>query len=238
MDFENTFMVKAPIAEVYDALMDVERVVVCMPGAEVLAPTAEDTFSIGVKVKLGPMTMTYRGDLQVLERDQEAHAAAMRIKVREVRGQGTAAAEVGMRLHQEAETTHATINAKVQLSGRAATMGSGIIEEVSGKLVEQFAENLAAMLAGGRPEPALSTPADDGAVNVGARSVQDREPTTSTGRRPAEPTQAPVSQVDSLRVAPLAASMLADRMRDPRVAGAMLGAAVLFGYVLGARSRR
>ena len=69
MEFENTFTVKAPVDEVYDALLDVERVAPAMPGAQVLEKAGDDSYKVAIKVKLGPVTMTYRGDVTVVERD-------------------------------------------------------------------------------------------------------------------------------------------------------------------------
>jgi carbon monoxide dehydrogenase subunit G len=90
MKFENTFTVVAPIDEVWAALMDIERVAPCMPGAEVLERTGENAYRVGVKVKLGPMSMLYRGQVEIAERDDAARHAVMRARATEARGQGTA----------------------------------------------------------------------------------------------------------------------------------------------------
>ena len=72
MKFENAFVVQAPIDEVHAALLDVERVAPCMPGAEVLEKTGDDAYKVAIKVKVGPMSMTYKGDVQIVERDDAA----------------------------------------------------------------------------------------------------------------------------------------------------------------------
>ena len=110
MQFENTFDVEAPVDEVYAALLDVERVAPCVPGAEVLEQTGEDAYKVAIKVKVGPMSMQYKGDVEIVERDPSAHRAVMRAKTREARGQGTANADVVMHLASEgADRTHGTI---------------------------------------------------------------------------------------------------------------------------------
>src|ERR671934_171956 len=75
MKFENTFAVDAPIDEVYAALLDVERVAPCVPGAEVLERTGEDAYKVAIKVRVGPISMQYRGDVEIVERDESAHQA-------------------------------------------------------------------------------------------------------------------------------------------------------------------
>src|SRR3954466_9048486 len=98
MQFENTFEVDAPIDRVYETMLDVERVAPNVPGAEVLEQTGDDAYKVGIKVKIGPITMNYRGDRQIVERDDAAHRAVMRVKAKEARGQGTADADAAMEL--------------------------------------------------------------------------------------------------------------------------------------------
>ena len=171
MKFENTFEVDAPIDEVYATLLDVERVAPCVPGAEVLEKTGDDAYQVAIKVKVGPISMTYKGNVEVIERDDANHRAVMRAKARETRGQGTADAKVELKLVQEGPTTKGTMVADVQLAGRAAAMGRGIIQDVSGKLVQTFAKNLETMLAGG------GTPAEAAAATASAAGT----PAAATG---------------------------------------------------------
>ena len=152
MRFENAFTVDAPVDEVWRTLLDVERVAHCMPGAEVTERIDDDAYKVSVKVKVGPMSMTYRGEVQIVDRDEQERRATMHVKAKEARGQGTADADVQMSLAEEAGGTHAAIETEVQLSGRIAAMGQSVIRDVSAKLIETFAANLAAMLSdGGEP---------------------------------------------------------------------------------------
>src|SRR4030081_2316208 len=136
MKFENEFTVAAPIEEVWATLLDVERVAPCMPGAEVLERTGDNAFKVGIRVKVGPISMLYRGQVEISERDDSSHRATMRAKAREARGQGTADASVYMTLVEHEQGAHATIATDLQLSGRAAAMGRGVIGDVAQKLVE------------------------------------------------------------------------------------------------------
>src|SRR3954454_5396486 len=161
MKFENTFAVDAPIDEVYATLLDVERVAPCVPGAEVLDKTGDDAYQVAIKVRVGPISMTYRGNVEIIDRDESAHRAVMRARARETRGQGTADARVDLSLTQDGATTNGTMVADVQLAGRAAAMGRGVIQDVSAKIVTTFSQDLEAMLAGGggAAEPAEPTAA-------------------------------------------------------------------------------
>src|ERR671933_1835059 len=158
MRFENHFDVGAPIDEVWDAVLDVERVAPTVPGAQVLDRTGDDAYKVAIRVKVGPMSMTYRGEVEITERDEAAHRAVMKARAKESRGQGTADADVTMVLSGEDGHTSATVTTEVALSGKVATMGQGVLQDVSGRLVDTFAQNLAAMLEGGAT-PSQAQPA-------------------------------------------------------------------------------
>src|SRR3954451_8142867 len=113
--------------------------------------------------------MQYRGDVEVVDKDPEAHSAKLKVQAREARGQGTASADVDMRLDEKGEVTHGQMTATVQLAGRAAAMGRGVIQDVSAKLVDQFANNLGSMLAS-QPEAAAAAGAAPG--NGGGAAVE------------------------------------------------------------------
>jgi carbon monoxide dehydrogenase subunit G len=195
MKFENTFAVDAPIDEVYATLLDVERVAPCVPGAEVIEKSGDDAYTVAIKVRVGPISMTYRGNVEIVERDEANHRAVMRARARETRGQGTADARVDLSLVQEGATTNGTMVADVQLAGRAAAMGRGVIQDVSAKLVSTFAQNLEQMLSGGAGAPAAATadaPATTPAAGgQGAAAAADAPDTTPAGDAPTEPVTAP-----------------------------------------------
>src|SRR5829696_7230437 len=114
MEFQNEFDVKAPIEDVYSAMLDLERVAPAMPGAEVLEKTDEDHYKVAIKVKVGPISMQYKGDVEVVDKDPENHSAKLKVQAREARGQGTASADVDMRLDERGDGTHGQMTANVQ----------------------------------------------------------------------------------------------------------------------------
>jgi uncharacterized protein len=213
MRFENDFSVPAPIDEVWNALLDVERVAPCMPGAEVLERVGDDAYKVGVTVKVGPISMTYRGEVQIVERDEQARRATMRVKAKEARGQGTADARAHMTLAERSNGTDVTIETEVQLSGKVAAMGQGVIADVSAKLVETFAENLAAMLADGNA-------AGDAAAGSGGA------PTATVSVPAVAPRPAPAKS--TVPVGKIAAAVIAGRLGNPRT---LLLVAVVYAAV-------
>jgi uncharacterized protein len=215
MRFENSFDVGAPIDAVWDTLLDVERVAPTVPGAQVLERVGDDAYKVAIKVKVGPMSMTYRGEVEITERDEAAHRAVMKARAKESRGQGTADADVTMVLAGRDGGTSATVTTDVQLSGKAATMGQGVLQDVSRRLVDTFAANLSTMLEGGaRAEPASAA----------------AEPA-----RPSEPLAPAAEPESALDLGSLGGAVVADRLKDPRVVGALLALAAV-AFLLGRRS--
>ena len=160
MEFDNTFTVTAPIDEVWGAVLDVERVAPCVPGAQVLEQTGDNAYKVAIRVKLGPVSMIYNGEVEVVEQYPDDRRAVMSARAKESRGQGTADARVEMRLSQDDGTTHGAIHTDVAISGRAAAMGQGIIADVSARLIDTFAANLAQMLAADQPSAAEAAAPD------------------------------------------------------------------------------
>jgi uncharacterized protein len=247
MDFQNTFSVAAPIDEVWRAMLDVERVAPCVPGAQVVERTGDDAYKVAIKVKLGPMTMTYRGDVAIVEADEAAHRAVMSARAKEARGQGTADATVEMRLTEHDGRTDGTIHSDVAISGRAAAMGQGVIGDVSGRLIETFAANLATMLecspgaeaaeaagAGGAPEPAAAEVAG-GAAEPTAQSGPAQAPPREDASRAGGP---PPQSEEALPLLPIVGGVIAGRLRDPRALIGVLAAIAALFFALGRRSAR
>ena len=216
MRFENHFDVDAPIERVWDAVLDVERVAPTVPGAQVLERVSDDAYKVAIKVKVGPMSMTYRGEVEITDRDEAAHRAVMKARAKESRGQGTADADVTMELTGDNGRTSATVTTDVQLSGKVATMGQGVLQDVSGRLVETFAKNLATMLEAGE------APAAEAAGRRGAGTARGAEAA-------AEPE-------DALDLGSLGGAVVADRLKDPRTLAATRAAGSLVVLLL--RRRR
>jgi uncharacterized protein len=215
MQLDNNFAVTAPLDQVWETLMDFERVAGCVPGASVVART-EDAFDVTMRVKLGPILMQYKGTLEVVERDAAARRAVVRGKAQELKGQGTAEGTVELRLSADGEVTRGTCSADIKLSGRAAAMGKGVITKVGEQLMGQFAQNLQALL---NESPAEVDPGDPAVSERSGANVVEGVETLAEGTRsegvlrdPDEsaPHTAPVEQVEGDR------AMIEGRKSSPR----------------------
>jgi carbon monoxide dehydrogenase subunit G len=155
MELEHSFTVPVPMERAWDVLLDVERVAPCMPGASLDSVTG-DEIAGRIKVKVGPITMTYAGNAKFTERDKDAGVVTLEASGKETRGAGTASASVRSQLSGDGDSTHVTVHTSLNVTGKPAQFGRGVMAEVGGKLIGIFADNLAAMLAaepGPEPEP-------------------------------------------------------------------------------------
>jgi hypothetical protein len=134
---------------------------------------------------------------------------------------------VRMSLEESGAETIGTMKAQVQLAGKAAAMGRGIIEDVSARLVQTFAQNLEGILASGGGDGGDAAAEPEASAAPEEKPAAAPEPSTGSGEAEAE------ADDDGLPVLPLVASMVADRMRDPRVLGGVLGGVLLLGYAIG-----
>ena len=223
MKFENAFEVDAPVDTVWNTILDVDRVAPTVPGAKVLERTSDTAYKVGIKVKLGPMTMQYKGDVEVTEADESAHRAKMKVKAKEARGQGTADADVTMELTGDEQHTKGTIVTDVKVSGKAASMGRGVMQDVAGRLVGTFAENLAKMLEdGGEPAAEEEPPPEREDPRERAAAASAPSNGGTGGATPAG------EEDEALDLGSISGAVLADRLKDPRViVGLLLGLLLL-----------
>jgi len=146
MELEHSFTVPVPENRAWEVLMDVERVAPCMPGAT-LDSVDGDEIKGRIKVKVGPINMTYAGTARFTERDPDAHVITLEASGKETRGAGTASAKVRSMLESQNGHTHVVVHTTLNVTGRPAQFGRGVMSEVGGKLIGIFASNLADMLA-------------------------------------------------------------------------------------------
>ncbi|MDQ6749444.1 MAG: SRPBCC family protein [Actinomycetota bacterium] len=142
MEFNNSFSVPKPIDEVWATMLDLEQVVPCVPGAKVIEKTSEKSVKAEVKIRLGSMSMTYTGPAEIVEQDDAAHRAVMTAKAKEAGGQGNADSRVEVQLTEAGDGTEGTIHSDVNVTGKAAQMGEGVIAGVTEGMIAAFAENL------------------------------------------------------------------------------------------------
>jgi carbon monoxide dehydrogenase subunit G len=148
VQLENSFTVPVPIDEAWRVLLDIERIAPCMPGAALDSVDGDD-FTGRVKVKLGPINLTYQGKASFIEKDEAAHKAVIDARGKDQRGNGTAAAVVTAKLAAEGAITRVDVLTDLNITGRPAQFGRGVMTDVGNKLLGQFADKLAAQLGEG-----------------------------------------------------------------------------------------
>src|SRR3954451_24455185 len=152
MKLENDFTVPAPIDEAWAVLLDVERVAPCLPGAAVEPGGDEGSYNGTITVKVGPITARYKGTVRIQEADEAARRAVMRAQAKDARGQGTAAATTPSTMEEAAEGTKVKVVTDMRVTGPAAQFGRGVMQDVSAKMMRQFADCLAREMSGPAPE--------------------------------------------------------------------------------------
>jgi uncharacterized protein len=153
MELEHSFTVPVPEERAWEVLLDVKRVAPCMPGAT-LDSVDGDEIKGRIKVKVGPIAMTYAGTARFTERDPDAHVITLEASGKETRGAGTASATVRSMLEGQGDQTHVVVHTTLNVTGRPAQFGRGVMAEVGGKLIGIFASNLADMLSAEPAAPA------------------------------------------------------------------------------------
>jgi len=148
VQLENSFTVPVPIDEAWRVLLDIERIAPCMPGAALDSVDGDD-FTGRVKVKLGPINLTYQGKASFIEKDEAAHRAVIDARGKDQRGNGTAAAVVTATLAEAGSSTRVDVLTDLNITGRPAQFGRGVMTDVGNKLLGQFADKLAAQLGEG-----------------------------------------------------------------------------------------
>lgn len=161
MEFTNEFVVPTDIDTTFDTLTDLERVAPCLPGAT-LDEVDGDTHHGQVKVRVGPMQMVYRGTARVAEADRAAHRGRIEAAGNETRGSGTARADVTATLSTVDGGTRVVVVTDLQVTGRPAQFGRGVLAEVGANIIGTFADRLREMLeaddAAGTTHPAADAP--------------------------------------------------------------------------------
>jgi uncharacterized protein len=172
MKLEQSFTVDAPVDQVWAALIDVERIAPCLPGAEIAGQDESGAYEGTFSVKLGPTTAAYRGSLQMEAVDEAARTATMSAKGTDKRGQGGASATIVSTMREEGGTTHVDVLTDFHITGRLARFGrSGMIEDISRRLMRDFAECLQSTIGAtpgvAAPAAAASGPAAPAAATAG-----------------------------------------------------------------------
>lgn len=205
MRLDHEFTVPAGVEDVWKAVIDPEYVAPCMPGATV-TKVEGDTFSGTVKVKLGPISLLYKGTGEFLEKDEAAKKVVIKAAGKDARGAGTASATVTLILTEREDGTHGAVATELSVTGKPAQFGRGLISEVGGKILDQFSARLAEKL--GIPE-------------------EEPEP-----ERPQLHSVPPIPESEAIDLVELAGDSLAKRLRPVLAAGAAIVAFVLIRKLL------
>lgn len=200
MKLRNEFDVAVPVDRVWETLLDVERVARFLPGATVEPGEQEGTFNGAMKVKLGPMTVNYGGSAKLSDVDEERHSADLQVQAKEQRGQGTAAAVIHNTLVPEDAGTRVIVETDLQITGRQAQFGRGIMEDVASRMFEDFARRFEAHLLEGEAAPAAARDARGTAAAAPPSPVEEKDEALDLGSA--------LAGTDAVRYGALAAGAL------------------------------
>jgi carbon monoxide dehydrogenase subunit G len=207
MQLESAFKVPVPVDVAWNTLLDYPRLARCMPGATVTEVTGDDVLG-QVKVKLGPVSITYQGKVTFTEKDEARHRIVASAAGREVRGSGTASAQVTAVMTDAGGATEVRVLTDLNITGKPAQFGRSVVAEVSERLIGQFAENLARELETGKSGTVTGT----ATAAATAAAASGTAPAGATApAEPATPRSAPPAG-DSLDLLRLVGGPVAKRL--------------------------
>lgn len=182
MQLENRFTIPVTIARAWEVMLDVERVVPCFPGAAVTSVSG-DSIEGSVRIKFGPVLLHYAGTATFLEKDESAHRAVLTAQGSDRKGGGSAGATITAQLHEiDGGSTECIITTDLEITGRPAQFGRGIMSEVGNRITAQFASNLSAMLSAPEAGPAASAASADKPQATGRTQAQQPAGGTTAAR--------------------------------------------------------
>jgi uncharacterized protein len=202
MKLEQSFTVAAPVEQVWDMLVDVERVAPCLPGAEITGQGPDGSYEGNFTVKLGPTTASYRGSLRMDSLDEASRTATMHAKGTDKRGQGGANATIVSSMRQDGEETVVDVVTDFTITGRLARFGrGGMIEDISKRMMRDFSQCLQASMAS-EPAPAAAesaapaaaapvTPGEEADAALASAGGAAAEASAATEAAPAPPAPQP-----------------------------------------------
>jgi uncharacterized protein len=221
MKIQNEIEVAAPPDELFDVLADVERVAPLVPGANLEEKRDDDSFAGTVKVKVGPITASYRGTLRFLELDHDDHRAVMAASADETKGQGNLEAKITASVSGSDSQSLLRLDTDLDVRGKAAQFGRGALGNVSQRILQQFARNLESEVLSGakQREEVPEEPTPTGEAETGEQSA----PPGNTGASRSSPSRpaAPVEEDSLDLLSAVGVPML--RQAAPAVAGLALG---------------
>ena len=243
MELVNEFVVNKPVDETWPILTDLERIAPCMPGAQ-LTEIEGDLYRGFVKIKVGPIGAQFKGQAQFAERDDEHHRAVLKADGRDTKGNGNASALITAQLEAVTDTTtKVKVTTDLNITGKVAQFGRGVLPDISHKLITQFADNLNAMIdaSAGEPTPTADAPAEQpvvaetaapettpadaagtGATAVAATSTDDASKSSTDPSRPT------VRKINSEPVEPLNVGSILPSWMKTAVPGGIIALILFF----------
>ena len=226
MKLENEFSVNVPLERAWETLLDIQTVAGFLPGAKIEPTDEEGVFKGAMKIRVGPMSLSYQGTARLASVDEENRTVDLEVRAKEAKGQGTAAAVIHNQVVEEDGATRVIAVTDLQVTGRQAQFGRGIMQDVAGRMLTDFAQRFEAYLL-------------EGGEN-GAAATAEAEPAAGSGdapsAAPSPPPPAPAEE-DALDLGSVVGQMPAVRYGVPAVVLlAVLG--IVFGVLRSRRGKR
>jgi len=230
MDLQNSFVVPTDVETAWKTLLDVESVAPAMPGATLTAHEG-DEFAGTVKVKLGPVSMTYNGTARFVEKNETERKAVIEASGKDTRGTSTARASVVTQLFEEGpDRTRVDVLTDLAITGRPAQFGRGVMQDVAGRIIDQFAANLSTLMSGppqAPPSPAVAPPVADasGSQPDGAAGLDPPAEAGASSPRSSESVRPVAPMSDSIDLLDAAGAPVLKRLVPVGVAVVVIGLA-------------
>ena len=228
MKIEDSFRVEVPVEEAWKVLLDLERIAPCLPGAQ-LTEVEGDEYRGTVKIKVGPITAQYKGVAKIEEADEANRKVVLQAEGRDTRGQGNASATVVATLVPDGDGTTVNIDTDLNITGKVAQFGRGVMADVSSKLLGQFADNLKKdVLTGGATAAAVSpddVPTDPGTVPTSGTGSPSDAGFASTGATDAGPRKIASKEAEPIDLMDAAGGSVGKRL-VPILAGLVVVVAI------------
>ena len=231
MKLENEFSVNVPLERAWETLLDIQTVAGFLPGAKIEPTDEEGVFKGAMKIRVGPMSISYQGTARLASVDEENRTVDLEVRAKEAKGQGTAAAVIHNQVVEEGGATRVIAVTDLQVTGRQAQFGRGIMQDVAGRMLTDFARRFEAHLTDGAAEAAAPAAAPEPATGDGAAP---ETPAAAPSRAAAAPPPPP--QEDALDLGSVVGQMPIVRYGAP-AAVALIALAVVV-LVLARRARR
>lgn len=198
MKINNEFTVSVPVETAWNTMLDLEEVAPCLPGAAIQESTGDREYKGTMKVKIGPITASYKGNVKIEEADETNHRAVIDATGRDARGQGTASATIVTTMQGEGDQTKVQVETDMHLTGRAAQFGRGIAQDVASKMLGQFADCLEEKLAGEGSAGAGTAEASESSGSASGDTSGSTSGAASGARSQETPSATPVGGAGTL----------------------------------------